>query len=97
MEYESRYEHFKRHEGIFVVSMCRNCKMESVHPDFLKLNEDEFKEHSCQEIEKEPTKGQEISKAIFLETPLPKKQTKILKDIYPKMGQIKKNSSVNLV
>ena len=54
--------------------------MESVHPDFLKLNEDDFKEHSCPEIEKEPTKGQEISKAIFLETPFPKKQTKFLKD-----------------
>ena len=82
MEYESRYEHFKRHEGFFVVSMCRNCKSESVHPDFLKLNEDEFKEHSCLEIEKEPTKGQEISKAIFLETPLHKKQTNFLETFF---------------
>ena len=31
----------------------------------------------------EPPKGQQISKAIFLETPLPKKRTKYLKKILP--------------
>ena len=38
------------------------------------------------------SKGQEISKAIFLENPLPKKRPKFLKDSCPspKMGQIKK-------
>ena len=59
-DYESRYEHFKRHEGIFLIAMCRKCKNESVYPDLIDLNEDSFKEHSCQEIEIEPTKGQEI-------------------------------------
>ena len=43
-------EHFRNHnDGSFVISMCRKCKNESVHPDFLDLNENSFKEHSCQE------------------------------------------------
>ena len=42
-------EHFRNHDDSFVISKCRKCQTESVHSDFKDLNENNFKEHSCQE------------------------------------------------
>ena len=56
-------DHFKKHDQSFVVSMCKKCKNESIHPDFLDLNEGYFREHNCQEIRKS---GSEIVESVNL-------------------------------
>ena len=47
-DFKSMFEHYENHHDMFpLVSICRKCKKDRVHQD---LTENDFVEHSCQEI-----------------------------------------------
>ena len=53
--YTLMYQHFSQIHDIFpLVSMCKDCQKDSVHPD---LNENDFKEHCCKETPYETGEG----------------------------------------